>query len=175
LNTRLPEVVFDLDGTLSDGKHRLHLLPKKEDAGRTEAWDEFNMAAGADAPIIDNIRLLHLMQMTGHKVVILTGRCSVASTITRDWLAQYNIPYYALIMRPEGDQRKDVDFKEEKLKELGLDNILCCFDDLEHVAKHIRSLGVTCHLVTHYDTPKLHETQVQGTTATVVITGDIKE
>lgn len=154
-------VVFALDGTLACGKHRLHLLPKKEDAGRTEAWDEFNMACAADAPILDNIRLLHLMQMTGHKVVILSGRCDVAASLTRDWLSQNNVPYHSLVMRPASDHRKDVDFKEEKLREIGVDNILCCFDDLEHVAKHIRSLGLTCHLVTHYEKPSVAEADIR--------------
>lgn len=55
-------------------------------------------------------------------------------------------------MRPAADHRRDIEFKEEKLREIGLERIVACFDDLEHVAKHIRSLGVTCHLVTHYDT-----------------------
>ncbi|WPJ55686.1 hypothetical protein RCIP0095_00036 [Klebsiella phage RCIP0095] len=41
--------IFDLDGTLSNGNHRLHLLPKK-DLHLTESWTAFNMAAGGDAP-----------------------------------------------------------------------------------------------------------------------------
>ncbi len=34
-------VIVDLDGTLSDGMHRLHLLPTK-DLHLTESWSEFN-------------------------------------------------------------------------------------------------------------------------------------
>lgn len=149
-------VIFDLDGTLACGQHRLHLLPKAEDAGRTEAWDEFNLAAGGDKAIEDNIKVLRSLHAYGFRIIVLTGRCDVAREITLDWLKANYVSFDQLIMRPAGDHRKDIEFKEEKLRAIGLDKILCCFDDLEHVAKHIRSLGVTCHLVTHYDTPKVH-------------------
>lgn len=154
-------VIFDLDGTLACGKHRLHLLPQEADASRTEAWDEFNLAAGDDAPIEDNIKLLRHLWTIGLNVIILTGRCDVARDVTLDWLKANRVGHNQLIMRPAADHRRDVEFKEEKLREIGLDNILCCFDDLEHVAKHIRSLGVTCHLVTHYDTPKVHTKELK--------------
>lgn len=143
-------IVWDLDGTLACGKHRLHLLPKPEDANVTSGWLRFNMAAGADAPIQDNIDLMNT-QPEEWELIILTGRSDDALDITVDWLERHGVPYDRLIMRPKGDHRKDIEFKEEKLREIGLDRILCCFDDLEHVVKHIRSLGVTCHQVTHYD------------------------
>lgn len=144
-------IVWDLDGTLACGKHRLPLLPKPEDAGVTSGWLRFNMAAGDDAPIEDNIKLVRSLYYSGHKIVILTGRSDDALVLTLDWLEQYEVPYNYLIMRPKYDNRKDIEFKEERLREIGLDNILCCFDDLEHVVRHVRSLGVTCHQVTHYD------------------------
>lgn len=149
-------IIWDLDGTLSDGKHRLHLLPDHKDAHKTEAWDKFNLAAGADEPIMDNIKLMRSLYSEGYHTIILSGRGDVAAELTRLWLWENNCPHNELIMRPAADHRKDVLFKEEKLRDIGLDRILCCFDDLEHVAKHIRSLGVTCHLVTNYDNDQVH-------------------
>lgn len=143
--------VWDLDGTLACGKHRLHLLPSKDTAHRTEAWDAFNMASGDDAPILDNIRLMNGLYQFGKHIIILSGRCDVAKAITEKWLWEHGCNFNQLIMRPAADHRRDIEFKEEKLREIGLERIVACFDDLEHVAKHIRSLGVTCHLVTHYD------------------------
>lgn len=143
-------IVWDLDGTLACGKHRLHLLPKPEDADVTSGWLRFNMAAGADKPIQDNIDLMALTY-PHYKIIILTGRSDDAKDITYEWLDKHDVLFDSLVMRPKGDHRKDIEFKEEKLREIGLDRILCCFDDLEHVVKHIRSLGVTCHQVTHYD------------------------
>lgn len=150
--------VFDLDGTLSDGRHRLHLLPKKEDAHRTEAWDAFNLAADKDSPFLDNIELLRTLFDAGKRIIILTGRCDVAEKLTEDWLWRFGVTHHKLIMRPASDHRKDIAFKEEKLKEIGLHRIIACFDDLEHVAEHIRSLGVTCHLVTKYQDARVDTT-----------------
>lgn len=144
--------VFDLDGTLACCKHRLHLLPTKDTAHRTEAWDSFNLAAGGDSPILDNIRLMNELFRFGKRIIILSGRCDVAKAVTEKWLWEHGCNFNQLIMRPAADHRRDIEFKEEKLREIGLERIIACFDDLEHVAKHIRSLGVTCHLVTHYDT-----------------------
>ena len=75
-----------------------------------------------------------------------------------EWLKINRVAYDELIMRKQSDHRTDVEFKEEALRKIGLDKILCCFDDLNHVAKHIRSLGVTCHLVTHYEEQRLDKT-----------------
>lgn len=143
--------IFDLDGTLSDGRHRLHLLPAKEDAHKTHAWDAFNLAAGDDTPILDNIRLMNELYQFGKKIIILTGRSDVAKSITEKWLWEHGCNYNQLIMRPATDHRRDIEFKEDVLTQIGLHKIVACFDDLEHVAKHIRKLGITCHLVTHYE------------------------
>lgn len=148
-------IVFDLDGCLSDGKHRLHLLPKYEDRADTNAWVEFNLASDKDEPIQDNIDLLNILSLT-HRIIILTGRGAVAKDVTLDWLDKHGVNYDNLIMRGPEDHRPDVEYKESILLPMK-DNIVCCFDDLEHVAKHIRGLGITCHLTTHYDAPLLHQ------------------
>lgn len=142
-------VVFDLDGTLSDGSNRVHLIPKPEDRGIDKAWIECSLAAIDDAVIADNVQLLRTLAIC-YDIVILTGRGMVAQDITIKWLKENFIPYDRLIMRPIGDCRPDAEFKEAMLRDIGIGEILCCFDDLEHVANHIRSLGITCHLVTNY-------------------------
>lgn len=65
--------IIDLDGTLSDGTHRLHLLPTK-DLHLTESWREFNRAAINDAPIQNTIDVVNMLWKAGMGVVILTGR-----------------------------------------------------------------------------------------------------
>lgn len=144
-------VIWDLDGTLADGRHRLHLLPKK-DYDKTESWTEFNLASVDDTPFQNNIDLCNLMAFRDYyKVIILTGRSDVARSVTEDWLDIYGVNYTELVMRKQSDNRKDTVIKEEYLRSIGLDNIWCCFDDLPHIAYHLRSLGLTCHLVTHYE------------------------
>lgn len=151
-------IVFDLDGTLRDGTHRLHLLPT-ENLDRTESWNEFNLACGDDTPIADNIALLDMLcgSDTENLILILTSCCDVARQITLDWLLDNHIYFDGLIMRPADDHRSDTEFKEAKLREIGLENIVCCFDDNPRVVRHIRSLGLTCHEVRHYENPRVHE------------------
>lgn len=156
----MPIVVFDLDGTLANAKHRLHLLPSANDKDTTHGWDAFNLACDEDLPIEDNLELLSDLYTAGNEIVILTGRCDIAKFKTQKWLSR-NIPNveHRLVMRQRGDHRRDVVFKQEALEGI-MDaggRILCCFDDLEHVVKHIRGMGITCHQVTHYDAPRLHE------------------
>lgn len=145
-------VIWDLDGTLACGKHRLHLLPAPADRNINQAWDAFNLACPDDAPISDNIMLMNSMGAMGYQIVIVTGRSAVVKEQTVEWLDKYNCQFDLLIMRDDNDNRLDIEFKKEKFDMLNANgNVLCAFDDLEHVAKAVRSWGITCHLVTHYD------------------------
>lgn len=148
-------VIWDLDGTLADGRHRLHLLPSKADSNKTEGWLEFNKASKFDLPFVENIKLMNTLFDAGLKSIIVTGRSDHVIDDTQEWLYRHGCKYHKLIMRSKDDNRKDTEFKEEVLREIGLSNILCAFDDLEHIAKHFRSLGITCHLVTHYDEKRI--------------------
>ena len=151
-------VIFDLDGTLSNGKHRNHLVPAPEDAHKCSAWEAHYSAAGRDTPIHDTIDVCVALSEAGYEIVILTGRCVKASDVTVGWLADQGIRYDRLIMREFDDERPDILYKEEELLKLGLDNILCCFDDLEHVATMMRGLGLTCYLVNKYNKKRVNTT-----------------
>lgn len=142
-------VIFDLDGTLACGKHRLHLLPTK-DLHLTESWTEFNLACADDALIEANAELAWALEAAGHTVIILTGRSDIARNLTEQWLDKYGIYYDRLIMRRHDDNRKDTIIKEEELRRIGLDRILFCVDDRLDVARHLRSLGLTVLVCTEY-------------------------
>lgn len=150
-------VIWDYDGTLSDGRHRLHALPKAEDAHRTDAWYNFNMLAADDTEFTNNVTLCNITYGSAINL-ILTGRSDHAEQISIDWLDEHRVQYDLMIMRSKDDHRKDTDFKGEIVDYLGAENILCAFDDLEHVAEMFRARGVTCHLVTKY-----HEERVDTT------------
>lgn len=142
--------IFDLDGTLSNGNHRLHLLPKKY-LHLTESWTAFNMAAGGDAPITDTIRVMKAMRAAGFIVIILTGRSDEAREITEKWLVQNGASHYdLLIMRSASDNRKDTVIKEEVLRKIGIERIVAAWDDSPTVIAHFRSLGITTYQVCDY-------------------------
>lgn len=148
-------VIVDLDGTLSDGMHRLHLLPTK-DLHLTESWSEFNRAAINDTPIQNTIDIVNGLWVSGFGVIILTGRSDEVAQETYLWLDRHRVKFDYMIMRRASDNRKDTVIKEEALRAIGLDNIVCAFDDSPNVIKHFRSLGITTYQVTEYDKPHSH-------------------
>lgn len=148
-------VIVDLDGTLSDGTHRLHLLPTK-DLHLTESWSVFNGAAIGDKPIQNTIDVVNTLWEAGMGVIILTGRSDEVETDTLIWLDRYKVKFDYLIMRRAEDNRKDTVIKEEVLRAIGLEHIKCAFDDSPSVVKHFRSLGITTYQVTEYDKPHAH-------------------
>jgi len=148
-------VVFDLDGTLANGKHRNHLVPDKSIAHKCESWEIHNLASVDDTPIADTIAVCNALGKI-YNIIILTGRCEIARGITIDWLREHGVKYDHLVMRPLDDDRADILYKEEELLLIGLDSILCCYDDLEHVAVHMRGLGLTCYLVNKYNKKRVN-------------------
>lgn len=148
-------VIVDLDGTLSDGTHRLHLLPTK-DLHLTESWREFNGAAIGDSPIQNTIDVVNALWKAGMLVIILTGRSDEVETDTMIWLDRHRVKYDYMIMRRASDNRKDTVIKEEVLRAIGMKHIVCAFDDSPNVIKHFRSLGITTYQVTEYDKPHSH-------------------
>lgn len=65
--------------------------------------------------------------------------------VTTDWLKKYGVIYHRLIMREHDNNSHQMFFKEDKLIEIGLNNILCCFDDDPHVIGCMRDLGLTAY------------------------------
>lgn len=141
-------VIVDLDGTLACGKHRLHLLPKS-DLHLTESWVEFNSACVHDDAISDTIGVVDNLQAS-NIIIILTGRSDHAESETIHWLADNNVKYDYLVMRSRFDNRKDTTIKEEFIMQVGIENILCAFDDSPNVIGHLRGMGITTYAVTSY-------------------------
>ena len=143
-------VIFDLDGTLADGKHRLHLLPTV-DLHLTDSWNEFNRASKDDSPIHSTIEVCNIMVRAGLQVIILTGRSDIVRAETEAWLERNFVMYSELVMRPHSDNRKDTVIKEEFLRnQVGLENIVAAWDDSPAVIEHFRGLGITTYAVCDY-------------------------
>lgn len=148
-------IIVDYDGTLSDGNHRLHLLPTK-DLHLTESWSEFNRAAKHDRPIRDTIDVINAMYEAGYAVIILTGRSDEVRSDSIRWLYENGVLFTHIIMRRSFDNRKDTVIKEEVLRAIGLDRIVACWDDSPNVIAHMRGLGLTVYQVIDYG-EKLHD------------------
>src|SRR5580693_706300 len=103
-------VIFDIDGTLADLRHRLHYV---KNGGRN--WDEFFASVGEDRPIWPMIELFHALA-SEYRIIIVSGRNETIREATEKWLWEHNITAYAgLYMRPKGDHRQDYIVKKEIL------------------------------------------------------------
>jgi phosphoglycolate phosphatase-like HAD superfamily hydrolase len=131
-------IVSDLDGTLADVQHRLHLILRDE-----PDWTAFFLACGDDAPIAPTITVLRTLHEAGFEVVLASGRGEVAREATVDWLARHDVPWDRLLLRRSGDRRHDDEVKAEMVHEHGLDpaDTLVVLEDRASVVQVWRRLG----------------------------------
>lgn len=80
------------------------------------------------------------------KLLLLSGRDDKFEEQTRDWLRENDIDYDYLLMRENGDSRKDTIVKREMYEKYikGKYNIELVLDDRSSVVALWRSLGLTC-------------------------------
>jgi len=80
------------------------------------------------------------------ELILMTGREERFRELTRQWLSQQVLPYKKLLMRKDGDTRKDAIVKRELYAEnvLGQYNVRMVFDDRNQMVDLWRSLGLPC-------------------------------
>lgn len=166
-------IIFDLDGTLRNLEHRLHLIEPIDQAD----WDAFYLACGDDAPIDHMLGTLKQFSDLGHTIEIWSGCSEIARDITLDWLGRHGVwvrgqpsisvdfTYFgtgscavvdALLMRGAKDFTRDVELKQRWLTERwfterGLltppEQVEMVFDDRKKVVEMWRSHGIpTIHV-----------------------------
>ena len=128
-------IVFDIDGTLSDPSQRLHFLENKD-------WDSFYEHCDED-PVISHVSFLAQELGKEHRIFILTGRPEKVREKTQKWLMEHYIPYDRLLMRKDGDYRPDYEIKSEMVDSLKLP-IWFAIDDRDQVVKMFRDKGILC-------------------------------
>ncbi|MGW1990903.1 phosphatase domain-containing protein [Embleya sp. NPDC001921] len=107
-----PLAVFDLDGTVADTRHRLHLVesPPRD-------WAAFFAAAAHDAPLAEGVALAR-DSAEAHEVVYVTGRPERCRRDTVAWLDRHGLPSGRLVMRADRDRRAARVAKPELLRKL---------------------------------------------------------
>lgn len=161
--------VFDLDGCLSDARHRMHLHVADDHPERHKAitWKEHCEAAWEDGPIWDMLRMMVNCAVGETKVVLLTGRLECTRLMTTQWFEYLGFgPFYeALIMMPDDHEGSYVDWKVSMLDHPeigGAANVYVAFDDREDVVEAFKAKGVTACLVPHYTGPA-EDSPLKGT------------
>lgn len=140
-----PVYIFDLDGTLADGEHRVHHI-----RGDVKDWRAYFAACRHDAPIGPVLRVMRLLRNAGSECWVWTGRSAEVLTDTRGWLAKHDATPNELRMRPVGDLRPDHVLKAEWLDGLTRPDrarVAGVFEDRDSVVAMWRERGLQCFQV----------------------------
>ena len=133
--------IFDIDGTLADISHRLHLIKQKP-----ANWTAFFAACREDKPIPEVLNIANALASEGYRIVYVTGRSDEIREQTGQWLMCFGAPYGFLFMRKQGDHREDSIVKAELLVELEKkfpdEKIAGVFEDRQQVVDMYRAKGL---------------------------------
>ena len=145
---RIPEsLIIDLDGSLCDVSHRVHLA-------QANKWNEFNDSCDQDLPNEWCLRILTAMHDQSPSLVtfFITGRPERVEGKTEEWLLKYVpaeiITNSHLYMRPNHleHHHTTLDFKKETYLKTVKDkfDVLFAIDDDKEICGLWRSLGLVC-------------------------------
>jgi hypothetical protein len=137
--SKLPVIIVDVDGTIANIDHRLHLLKEEGDH-----WSKFFSGMAGDS--VNNWCKELIEHMKGdYGILLVSGRPDNFRTVTEGWLNDNNISYDGLYMRQAGDRRPDSQIKQDiylnNIKETF--DVLFVVDDRKAVVDMWRSLGLT--------------------------------
>jgi len=135
-------IIIDLDGTLSDASQRRHFVE-----GAKKDHKKFYDNLINDKANYWCIRIIQAFQRD-HEIIFVSGRPDNYRELTEKWLKLWNIEYKPenLLMRKEGDFRKDFVVKQEiydnSIK--GKYVVTCAVDDRKQVVDMWRSNNIVC-------------------------------
>lgn len=134
-------VVFDIDGTLANIEHRLDYVRSKP-----KNWKAFDAGIPNDKVNEPVAKVFDAMVMSGHTVILASGRNERSRIATQDWLRKNGFSMYQkLYMRNADDFRSDDIVKLEILDEIIADygrKPDMVFDDRPRVVRAWRSQGI---------------------------------
>jgi uncharacterized HAD superfamily protein len=132
--------IIDIDGTISDSRHRLHHIN-----GKHRDYEAFHSQCSQD-PVIEPVALLVNMIAQDGTVVLLTGRPNRFRENTQDWLDDNAICYDELIMKADGNTRPNVEYKLDVLQQLRArgHEVFLAIDDQDGIAEMWRANGIHC-------------------------------
>ena len=133
-------VISDIDGTISDRRHRLKFLAEKKD------WKSFFAHLSEDPPIQSTIDKLIEHYNQGTRIIFVTGRPEDYKKETLEWLNKH-LPFqdFDLIMRPSKNYEKDIVIKRKILLTiLKTFQVIKVFDDQEDLIQMWKEEGLDC-------------------------------
>ena len=135
------KIIFDLDGTLANCKHRLYWIQRE-----IKDWDSFFARCHEDKPIESAIKLL-IRLSEYNRVEIWSCRRADTLAQTSSWLYKHDIPPDLLThLRPEHNRVEDDLLKKRWLDDLRAvgGDVDIAFEDRQRVVDMWRESGVLC-------------------------------
>lgn len=147
--------IFDIDGTLANSDHRIHHITQKP-----KKWDDFfehelMMKDKAHNAVCNIFWALRESCATGadedgdfQDIIFITGRPEKTRQTTMDWLGENlriqddEMDHAHLFMRPDGDHTDDHIWKPSVIRQIGIENVICMFEDRNRIVDAIRELGI---------------------------------
>lgn len=105
--------VFDLDGTLTDTRHRNHWIE-----GKPRQWEQFFAAAGLDEAHPEGLAALRTAHEAGLAIVYLSGRPERTRDATEAWLRRHDCPAGPVLLRSDRDRSPAAEIKLRALRRL---------------------------------------------------------
>ena len=147
------KIICDLDGTaaLMDCRIKDRDEQIKQDGSKRNAWTAFNRGIGQEPVNEPVLKLLQNMN-PNYEIVYVSGRSNEFRERTYDWLIRNEFPGVGslLLMRKEGDYRRDDIVKKELIENSNIDmsDVLFVLDDRDQVVKMWREeFNVPCFQV----------------------------
>lgn len=141
-------VLFDVDGTLCDVSEIRHLLPPKHLPREERDYKPFHAASINCPPIREVQSAARLADMGGLDVLIVTARGVEHRDLTEKWLLQHGIRFTEIFMRPDGDERIDVEVKRDALAYIREHwEPVHAWEDNPNIAELYRSEGIVCTVI----------------------------
>ena len=137
-------IFCDLDGTLSDDRHRFPLLNAKND------YQEYHLQLGKDPVKMDVLERVHRMLSDSQpaKLVLVTMRPNIYRETTEEWLSRHQVHYNKLLMRPDNIvmsapelKVRLVEFYLGKFIQQVAKNIVCVVDNEIDIIRAFRAEG----------------------------------
>ena len=140
MTTKPKAIIVDLDGTIADLRHRLHLVKYRPRTPHT--WNEFFDQCSKDTPHEHICELLRALQ--GVRIIIVSGRPDSHRQVTIWWLRVVaKVPFDELHMRVAGDRTPDRVIKRHILEHLRKEyEIILAIDDRPSVIRMWKEEGV---------------------------------
>lgn len=149
-------VICDIDGTMANCEHR-----RQYSHGPEKDWDKFFSLAPQDTLIESTAKMVRDFMDEGKTIIFVSARPERCRKDTEDWLASHGFvnahsnsdwldehsgerPYFALLMRADGDSRDDTLTKQGILdKQLKKEWIHTVIDDRPKVIRMWESNGLS--------------------------------